>query len=163
MRETWVRSLGWEVLLEKEMATHPSILAWKIPWMEEPGRLQSMGSQRVGHDWATLVILLLVFWETFIMFSTGGAPIYNPTNSVWGFPFLHPHPCQHLLFLFILMIAILTGVRCISSWLWFAFPWWLAMLSIFSCACWPCGFPLWKKCLFCPAHFSIGLSEFFDV
>ena len=45
MRETWVQSLGWEDLLEKEMATHSSILAWKIPWTEEPGRLQSMGSQ----------------------------------------------------------------------------------------------------------------------
>ena len=50
MQETWVQSLGCEDLLEKEMATHSSILAWKIPWMEEPGRLQSMGSQRVGHD-----------------------------------------------------------------------------------------------------------------
>ena len=50
MRETWVRSLGWEDLLEKEMATHSSTLAWKIPWMEEPGRLQSMGLQRVGHN-----------------------------------------------------------------------------------------------------------------
>ena len=50
MPETWVRSLGWEDLLEKEMATHSSILAWKIPWMEERGRLQSMGSQIVGHD-----------------------------------------------------------------------------------------------------------------
>ena len=50
MREAWVQSLGWEDLLEKEMATHSSILAWKIPWTEEPGRLQSMGSQRVGHD-----------------------------------------------------------------------------------------------------------------
>ena len=48
--ETWVRSLGWEDPLEKEMATHSSILAWKIPCTEEPGRLQSMGSQRVGHD-----------------------------------------------------------------------------------------------------------------
>ena len=50
MRETWVRSLGWEDLLEKETAPHCSTLAWKIPRMEEPGRLQSMGSQRVGHD-----------------------------------------------------------------------------------------------------------------
>ena len=50
MRETWVRSLGWEDPLEKEMATHSSILAWKIPWTEEPGGLQSMGSQRVGRD-----------------------------------------------------------------------------------------------------------------
>ena len=47
---TWVRSLGREEALEKEMATHSSILAWKVPWMEEPGKLQSMGSQRVGHD-----------------------------------------------------------------------------------------------------------------
>ena len=50
MQETWVQSLGWEDLLEKEMATHSSILAWKIPWMEEPDRLQSMESQRVRHD-----------------------------------------------------------------------------------------------------------------
>ena len=48
--ETWVRSLGWEDPLEKGMTTHSSILAWKIPWTEEPGRLQAMGSQRVGHD-----------------------------------------------------------------------------------------------------------------
>ena len=47
MWETWVQSLGWEDPLEKEMATHSSILAWRIPWMEEPGGLQSMGSQRV--------------------------------------------------------------------------------------------------------------------
>ena len=53
MRETRVRYLGWEDPLEKEMATHSSTLAWKIPWTEEPGRLQSMGSQRVGHDRAT--------------------------------------------------------------------------------------------------------------
>ena len=46
MRETWVRSLGWEDPLEKEMAAHSSILAWKIPWMEEPGVLQSMGSTK---------------------------------------------------------------------------------------------------------------------
>ena len=50
MQETWVQSLVWEDLLEKEMATHSSILALKIPWTEEPGRLQSMGLQRVRHD-----------------------------------------------------------------------------------------------------------------
>ena len=50
MQETWVRSLGWEDPLVKEMATHSSILAWRIPWTEEPGGLQSMGSQRVRHD-----------------------------------------------------------------------------------------------------------------
>ena len=59
MRETWVRSLGWEDPLEKEMATHSSTLAWRIPWTEEPGRLQSMGSQRVRHDWATSLSLSL--------------------------------------------------------------------------------------------------------
>ena len=49
MRETWVRSLGQEDPLEKEMATYSSILAWRIPWTEEPGGSQSMGLQRVGH------------------------------------------------------------------------------------------------------------------
>ena len=53
MWETWVRSLGQEDPLEKELATHFSILAWKIPWTEKPGRLQPMGSQRAGQDWAT--------------------------------------------------------------------------------------------------------------
>ena len=48
IQETWVRSLGWG------MATHSSILAWRVPWTEEPGRLQSMGLQRVGYDWVTL-------------------------------------------------------------------------------------------------------------
>ena len=50
MQETQVQSLGWEDPLEKEMATHSSTLAWKIPWTEEPSRLQSRGSQRVGHN-----------------------------------------------------------------------------------------------------------------
>ena len=50
VQETQVQSLGWEGSLEKEMPTHSSILAWKISWTEEPGGLQSMGSQRVGHD-----------------------------------------------------------------------------------------------------------------
>ena len=50
MQKTWVLSLGQEDPLEKEMATHFRIIAWKIPWMEEPGRLQSMGLQRVRHD-----------------------------------------------------------------------------------------------------------------
>ena len=50
MQETWVQSLGQEDILEKEMTTHFSILAWKIPWPEEPGRLQTMGTQRVGQD-----------------------------------------------------------------------------------------------------------------
>ena len=52
-QETWVQLLGQEDPLENEMATHSSVLAWEIPWTEEPGRLQSMGSQRVGHDLVT--------------------------------------------------------------------------------------------------------------
>ena len=58
MRETLIRSLGREDPLEKEMATHSSILAWKIPWTDEHGRLQSMGSQRVRHNQATSLSLL---------------------------------------------------------------------------------------------------------
>ena len=54
MRETWIRSLGRKDPLEKELATHSSILAWRTPQMEEPGRLQSTGSHRVGHDWSDL-------------------------------------------------------------------------------------------------------------
>ena len=57
MQETWVQSLGWEDPLEKEMAIHSSTIAWKIPWTEEPGRQQSTGSQRVGHDWVTTLSL----------------------------------------------------------------------------------------------------------
>ena len=57
MRETQVRSLGWEDPLEKEMVTHSTILAWRIPWMEEPDGLQSTGLQRVGYDRATSLSL----------------------------------------------------------------------------------------------------------
>ena len=53
VQETWVRSLGWEDPLEEGKATHSSILAWRIPWTEEPGGLQSMGWQRVRQDWET--------------------------------------------------------------------------------------------------------------
>ena len=53
MQETWVKSLGWEDPLEKGMATHTSILAWEIPWTEEPDGLESMGSQKVRHNLAT--------------------------------------------------------------------------------------------------------------
>ena len=65
MRETWVRSLGREVPLEKEMATHSSILAWRIPRTEEPGEPQFTGSQRVGHDWATSLSLsfFVILWS----------------------------------------------------------------------------------------------------
>ena len=57
MQETWVRSLGWEDPLEKGMAIHSSILAWRIPWTKKPGGPQFMGSQRVGYDWATSTLI----------------------------------------------------------------------------------------------------------
>ena len=60
MQESWIRSLGWEEPLEEEMVTHSSILAWEIPWTEEPGGLQSMGSQRVRQDWATIILTFIV-------------------------------------------------------------------------------------------------------
>ena len=80
--ETWVRSLGREDPLDKKVATHSSILAWRIPWTEEPGRLQSTGSQRVGQDWATsqllyqevckfymLLLILKMIWALLYLFS----------------------------------------------------------------------------------------------
>ena len=70
MRETWVWSLGREDPLEKEMATHSSILAWKIPWTEDPVRLQSMGLQRVGRDWTTS----LSNWTAVKTFKWTGSP-----------------------------------------------------------------------------------------
>jgi len=68
MQETWVRSLGQEDPLEKEMAIHSSILAWRIPWTEDPGGLQSMGLQRVGHDRATNTTLCVT--DLRIIFTT---------------------------------------------------------------------------------------------
>ena len=66
MWETWVLSLGWEDPLEKGTATHSSILAWRIPWTEEPGKLQSMGLQRVGHDGATSLSLSIPMKVVFL-------------------------------------------------------------------------------------------------
>ena len=69
MWETQVRSLGWGDPLEKEMATYSSILAWKIPWTEEPGRLQSRGLRRVGHD-SYFTSLHLTFYRFYFIFMT---------------------------------------------------------------------------------------------
>ena len=60
VQDTQVRSLCWEDALEKEMATHSSILAWETPWTEEPGRLQSIGSQRVRYEWATNTFIFIL-------------------------------------------------------------------------------------------------------
>ena len=78
MQETQVRFLGREDPLEKEMAIHSSTLAWKIPWTEEPDRLQSMGSRRVGHDWATS--LSFTWWSLHL------PPLpSSSTSSLWYF------------------------------------------------------------------------------
>ena len=65
MLETWVQSLGWDDPLEKEMATHSSKLAQRIPWREEPGRLQSMGLQRVRHDASNLAGMNVIIYSNF--------------------------------------------------------------------------------------------------
>ena len=80
MQEIWVWSLGWEDPLEKEMAIHSSTIAWKIPWTEEPGRLQSTGSQRVGRDWMTSLSLWAFFGIAFLW----------DCNENWTFPVLWP-------------------------------------------------------------------------
>ena len=75
MWETRVRSLGWEDPLEKAMAIHSSTLAWKIPWKEEPDRLQSMGSQRVGHNSATSLTHSLIAGSVY------SYPTWYPSQS----------------------------------------------------------------------------------
>ena len=85
----WVRSLGWEDPLEEGMATHSSILAWRIPWTEEPGGLWSMESQRVGHDWSHLARMRF-FLSRFFLGSKGQfsnlqpwLKMFIPTSGVW--------------------------------------------------------------------------------
>ena len=87
MQETQVQPLGREDLLEKRMATHSSILAWRIPWSEEPGGIQSLGSQRVGHDRATNTHTgthIYVPWDLFFPFSVAD----KVPNQTWGRPTL---------------------------------------------------------------------------
>ena len=84
VRETWVQSLGWEDPLEKEMVTHSSILAWRIPWREKPGRLQTV------HGVAKSRTRLSDFTKgASILIAIEGAPICVPTSGVGGFPSLH--------------------------------------------------------------------------
>ena len=88
--ETRVRALGREDPLEKEMATHSSILAWNMPWTEESGRLQSMGSQRVGHDWATSLHFFTTSatWEAHLALG----PLYS--LGIWTRWSLLPFSCR---------------------------------------------------------------------
>ena len=101
MQETRVQSLGWEDPLEKEMATHSSTLAWKIPWMEEYGRLGSMESQRVGQDWATSLSLFLL---PFSLRPFLGSFFIKPL--VWGLSHFSVHFATEVIILTI--IAVLS-------------------------------------------------------
>ena len=90
MRKTWVQSLGQEGLLEKEIATHSSIFAWKTLWMEDPGGLQSMGSQRVRHNWVTSLSFFLsalpqlpfTHFTELILLTGSNLPIVRQCNTV---------------------------------------------------------------------------------
>ena len=127
-QETWVWSLGREDALEEEMATHSSILAWRIPWTEEPGGLQSMEWQRVRHGWATKPHMLYVHscWEKPLVFR-------NPSS----FPFMI---ILLLCFLYTPNTLDPTGVEYISTYL-LEF---LLLASSFKCFCSPqCSFPTW--------------------
>ena len=94
MQETRGQSLGWEVPLEKGMATHSSILAWRIPWTEKPGRLQSMGSQRVRHDWATNTCAHLL--RTAIFLSQIRPHLSLKSCKSWILVISIRMPCRHL-------------------------------------------------------------------
>ena len=126
MRETRVRSLGWEDPLEKEMAAHSSIHAWKIPWTEEAGGLQSMGSQRIGHDWApschvtSSVQLLSCVW----LFVTPWTAIHQASlsiNNSWSLLKLMSiesvMPSNHLIFCHPLLLppSIFPSIRVFSD------------------------------------------------
>ena len=84
MWETQVQPLGWEDLLKKEMATHSSILGWKIPWMEEAGWLQSVGSQRVENDWGTSLSFLSVCWPCCQGQMCGGVSLSGENHHLVG-------------------------------------------------------------------------------
>ena len=81
-QETWVQSLGQEDSLEKGMAIHSSILAWRIPWTEEPGRLQSMGSQRVRYNRATITHSRILWLKNQVFYRTCGLPLTWPLHLI---------------------------------------------------------------------------------
>ena len=124
MQEIWVQPLGWEDPLEMEIATHSSILAWEIPWTEEPNGLQSMESQRVGHnlvikqqhsntyDVLTLLGLDLYFSDDLLMLSTFSCTCWLFICLLWkkkmSIQFLRPFFNQIILFHFSLL-------NCMSS------------------------------------------------
>ena len=135
---------------------------WRRAWQPTPEFLpgesygqRSLAGYSIGStkSWTRLkqlsmhtcmVVLFLVFWETSILFSIVAVPVFTPTSSVWGFPFLHILINIYYLWCFWWQ-PFWQVCGDISLWLWFAFPWWLVMLNIFSCACWLSAFSLWKN------------------
>ena len=93
----------------------------------------------LGH----MAAIFLIFWENSILSSIVTAPIYIPNNAQ-GLPFFL-HPCKYLLFVVFWWYPFWSVLVDTSLWFWFAFPWWVLMLSIFSCSCWSCVCLLWEK------------------
>ena len=112
MQETWVQSPGQEDPLEKGMATHSSILAWRMPWTEEPRRLQSMGSQRVGYDWVTnttTTIWYVAFW------------VWLLSLSIIHLRFTHVFACIISSFIFIVELDYIICITVYSFTGWVTF------------------------------------------
>ena len=117
MWKTWVWSLGREDPLEKEMATHSSTLAWKIPWPEEPCRLQSLGLQRVRHDWATSLRFTSLLIFLFSLFTTENLFLSLPGLSL------------HLTFKFCYSLEFIPWL---FSFLKFLYPFWTSSFSLMT-------------------------------
>ena len=115
MWETWVQSLGWEDALEKEMATHFTTLAWKIPCTEEPDRQQSMRLQRVRHDWATSLLLIMDVLRSL----SSNSIIYTIWVCDWFF-FLHIVDIfsSFLCLLILLLDNDIVILMLLSIWIW---------------------------------------------
>ena len=94
MQETWVQSRGWEDSLEDGMETHSSILAWRVPWTEEPGGLPSMGSHRVGYDWSDLAAAAAAAWYLNNILTNKDNYIY--VDEKQGFELIFQFPLQWL-------------------------------------------------------------------
>ena len=127
MLETWVWSLGWENPLEKGMATHSSILTWRILWTEEPGGLQSMGMKRVGHDWVTNTNLPFDFYCSLSHVQLFATPwtvarqaslfITNSQSLLKLMPIESVMPSNHLIFChpLLLLPSIFPSIRVFSN------------------------------------------------
>ena len=147
MWETWVQSLGQEDPLEKEMATHSSTLAWEIPWTEEPDRLQSMGSQRVGHNWVTSLYQLYSDWWEVI------------THYSFDLHFCNNEQCWVSFHVFIGHLYVIFGEMSIYM-LCPLFDWVVVFLVLSCVSCVPVFFiVLWQssdlKTIWCPFYIGI--------